>query len=199
MKQLLATILVLFLILGCSKSEEKKDAINYPKSEMVVSDTTDSMGGDLKLSITSINENDSSKVFKVISSYKGLDVGLNVSVPSEDKKSKSGFGSGIILSSNEASDNFLQALKKVYGSKVEGKKFVKNISVNFVDLDAMAAQLGASSNSNSDEKQYKLFFEKESDVAEMYLNINEKQGWIELKEKDSEYRDSIIKFLSVQK
>jgi len=44
----------------------------------------------------------------------------------------------------------------------------------------------------------KLFFETEDpeDHAELYVNINEKEHWLEIREKDESYRRQIIKFLT---
>jgi len=44
----------------------------------------------------------------------------------------------------------------------------------------------------------KLFFETEDpeDYAEFYVNINEKEQWLEIREKDQSHRRQIIKFLT---
>jgi hypothetical protein len=46
----------------------------------------------------------------------------------------------------------------------------------------------------------KLFFqnEKEDDYAELYFNINDEEQWIELREKDKDYRNMVINFLSTK-
>ena len=46
----------------------------------------------------------------------------------------------------------------------------------------------------------KLFFETEDpeDYAELYVNINDKEHWLEIREKDEEYRKQVIKFLSAK-
>jgi hypothetical protein len=44
--------------------------------------------------------------------------------------------------------------------------------------------------------EYKLFFESKDDEGELFLNINPMEKWIDLREKDPEYRKTIIKVLS---
>ena len=45
--------------------------------------------------------------------------------------------------------------------------------------------------------QYKLFFEGKVDIdyAELYLNVNPTDNWIEIREKDEEYRPIVLRFL----
>jgi hypothetical protein len=38
--------------------------------------------------------------------------------------------------------------------------------------------------------------ENENDYAELYLNINSAENWIELREKDEEYRPAVLQFLT---
>ncbi|MBK7292200.1 MAG: hypothetical protein IPI78_19380 [Chitinophagaceae bacterium] len=46
----------------------------------------------------------------------------------------------------------------------------------------------------------KAFFEAENpdDNAELYININEAEHWIEIKEKDEGYRKQVIKGLTTK-
>jgi len=41
-----------------------------------------------------------------------------------------------------------------------------------------------------------LFFDIRNDEAELFVNINQTEKWIELKEKDEEYRPLLIEALS---
>lgn len=73
-----------------------------------------------------------------------------------------------------------------------------SVSVTYVDLGEFAKSLGAKDGGEyKTENQYKLFHEgnDEGEYAEIFLNINETEHWIELKEKDEEYRPVIIKLL----
>ena len=47
----------------------------------------------------------------------------------------------------------------------------------------------------------KLFFENNDPdgYAELYVNINEKEQWIELREKDEGYRRQVTKFLTAKR
>ena len=71
-----------------------------------------------------------------------------------------------------------------------------SVSPSFVDLNEFMKNLGyKESDENQDLKKLKLFFEEREDVPEIYLNINEKEHWLELSEKDEMYRGEIIKSL----
>jgi hypothetical protein len=86
-------------------------------------------------------------------------------------------------------------LQKLYGQQSDTSKFIDSTTTDcftLADLNRRGEKdviLAA---------QKKLFFqgEKEDDYAELYLNINETEHWIELKEKDEEYRPIIIKLLT---
>lgn len=181
------------LLFSCSSKENTTN--NFKKTEMTVSNKSDGWGGDVKLSILTKIETDSGNVFKVVSTFKGKDLGFDLFMPKEN--SDGGFGKGLILSSSgEKSNLFLEKLGEIYEIKGTSNKFTKSISLSFVDLEAMVKQLGASSSSEqSSEKGYKLFFENEKENAELFLNINEQEGWVELAEKDSEYRNAVLRFL----
>lgn len=163
-------------------------------------DDLDSSGTDLRISIVEKSENDSTQFFKAISTYKGKDVGLLVSVP-KSKEGNKGFGEGIILESiGMPSNNFLQALSEIYNKHIDtSAKFVKKIKLNFVNLKEIAKSLtGEAGQPYTTANEYKLFFEgkKDEDYAEIFLNINPKENWIEFAEKDEEYRPILLHFLS---
>ena len=180
------------------KQVEKKDT--FPEKELFVDNgDEEGWGADIRLSIISISESDTAKLFTAISTYEGKRLGLLVSVPKK-KEGDKGFGSGITLKSiGVESDNLLIVLSKLYKQKVDTTlKFTSSVSVTYVNLDEFAKRLGAEDGGQyKTENQYKLFYEgeKEGDYAEIYLNINRTEHWIELKEKDEEYRPVIIKFL----
>jgi hypothetical protein len=74
--------------------------------------------------------------------------------------------------------------------------FTKKITLNFVNLKTMAKNLsGKDAEPYTSTNEYKLFFERNKKYAELYLNINSEEHWIELNEKDEEYRPFIIDFL----
>jgi hypothetical protein len=194
--------LFFFLILiqiGCSFKQAKTDVANFPVRPLIVSDDKeDGWGGDVRLSITNISENDSAKILKAVSAYNNKDLGLLVFIPKAALDNK-GFGKSIILKSiGDKSDNLLNALTVLYKQKaIPGVKFTASISGTFVDLSEFAKSVtGSSSNTDPGISEYKLFFEGKDDEAELFLNINTSEHWLELREKDPEYRPLIIKMLT---
>jgi hypothetical protein len=175
----------------------------FPVKELLVDNgEEEGWGADIKLSIISNSETDTSKTFTAISTYEGKRLGLLVSIPKK-KEGEKGFSSGITLNSiGSESDILLKVLSKLYKQKVDTSlKFTNSVSVTYVNLDEFAKSLGAQDGGQyKTENQYKLFYEgeKEGDYAELYLNINPTEHWVELKEKDEEYRPIIIKLLRKQ-
>jgi len=179
-------------------STDTAASISLPPKPLVISTAEDEgWGGDLKLSITEIKENDTANIYKVVSTYEGNNLGLQVSIPKIKEKNK-GFASGLTLSSiGKESDNLLATLALVYKQKMDSSiQFTNSISLNYVNLSEFGKSLGAQeSKSNNSVAEYKLFFQGDEDYAELYLNVNPEEHWIELNEKDEEYRPAIIKFL----
>ena len=181
------------------KAIQSKDEASSIKELVVDNGEEEGWGADIKLSIISIKETDTSRVFITTSTYEGKKLGFSVSIP-KAKEGNGGFASGIELKSiGSESDNLLLALAKLYKQKVDTTlKFTESVSLTYVNLDEFAKSLGAKDGGKyKTENQYKLFYEgiKEGEYAEVYLNINQTEHWIELKEKDEEYRPIIIKFL----
>lgn len=172
----------------------------FPIKELQIENSRDEgWGADIKMSIVSIAETDTSKLYTVQSTYEGKSLGLLVSIPKQ-KTESNGFGSGIVLKSiGNESDNFLMTLAKLYKQKTDSVlKFTKAVTLTFVDLDVFAKDLGAKEGGEyKTENQYKLFYESKDgeNNAELYLNVNTQEHWIEFKEKDEEYRPVVIKFL----
>jgi hypothetical protein len=200
--------LILFLF-SCNNSDKtqnsstgppKEHTETYPTKELIVdNDEEEGWGADIRLSIVSVAETDTSKHYTAISTYQDKKLGLLVSIPKK-KEGDKGFASGISLKSiGTESDNLLQTLAKLYKQKADSSlKFTNSISVTYVNLDEFAKSLGAQDGGDyKTQSQYKLFYEgsAEDEYAELYLNISLTEHWIELREKDEEYRPIIIKFL----
>ena len=200
--------LTLFLF-SCNNSDKTKNSSpdlakenndSYPIKELVIDNgEEEGWGADIRLSIVSVAETDTSKLYTAISTYQGTKLGLLVSIPKQKEGGK-GFASGIVLKSiGTESDNLIQTLAKLYKQKSDSSlKFTNSISVTYVNLDEFAKSLGAEDGGEyKTQNQYKLFYEglNEEDYAELYLNIDPTEHWIELREKDEEYRPVIIKFL----
>jgi hypothetical protein len=180
-----------------AKQMEKQDT--FPVKELVVDKgEEEGWGGDIRLSIVSASETDTSRNYKAISNYEGKHLGIELSVPKSKEGSK-GFSKGIIIKSiGSESDNLLRTLAKLYKQKPDTSlKFVNVISVTYVNLKEFAKSLtGQEGESYTMASEYKLFFEGkgENDYAELYVNVNPDEHWIEIKEKDDEYRPALIKF-----
>ena len=156
-------------------------------------------GADIRLSIVSREENDTAKTYKVVSTYEGKEVGLSIIIP-KAKEGAKGFGHGLSLKSiGTPSDNLLSTLSKLYKQRADTVlQFTPVISVNYVNLKEFAKSLtGQEGEPYTVANEYKLFFEDETgnDYAELYLNVNPQENWVELREKDEEYRPIVIKFL----
>lgn len=182
-----------FIIVSCNNPQARSTVINLDKKEMRVSDTTDSWGGDVTLSIVKIEKQDASKkILTVVSSYKGKDVGFELVLSSKD--GKNGFHkTGLTIKSlGDVSNNFINSLAHIYNIKTDSTlTFIDTFTTTYVDLDEIAG------NENKDKGiMTKLFLgnpDVQNDYGEVYLDIYEKAGKIELDEKDIEYRLAVIK------
>lgn len=181
---------------GGQSTKGSKD--NFPVKPLIVFDNKeDGWGGDVRLSIVNIDENDSSTLYKAISSYQNKTLGLLILIP-KSKESSNGFGKGIILKSiGKESDNLLRTLANLYKQHIDSNsKFAGSIPVEYVDLSEFAKSVtGKTDDASTTTSEYKLFFGSKDDEAELFLNINPKDMWVDLREKDEEYRPSVIKAL----
>ena len=75
MKQLIIILLIASL-LGCASNMTNQTSDFPVKPAIVCPDKNDCLGGDVRLSIINSSENDTSRIYKVISKYHGNDVGL---------------------------------------------------------------------------------------------------------------------------
>jgi len=112
-------------------------------------------------------------------------------------------GSSALLLVNgcKKDEQFVVADGLTFGCKANGRLFkpFNSPKLAFVDLNEFAkAKFGTEAIPHMEAKQMKLFFETEDpeDHAELYVNINEKEHWLEIREKDESYRRQIIKFLT---
>jgi hypothetical protein len=151
-------------------------------------------GADIKLSIIETQLSDSCQTYKAVSSYQEKTLGLIIVIPNKDKSR--GFGQGIVLKSiGVESDQLLQQLAKLYKQKTgPSLKFILSISLSYLNMNEFVKSLGGDANDRV--REYKVFFEsQDGDEAELFLNVNPSEDWIQLAEKDEEYRPAIIKFL----
>lgn len=187
---------------GCSANQTKTDKIStdttsnltFPVRPLFIESEEESMGGDIRLSFTESSMTDKATIYKVNSTYGNKNIGFELSVPTH------GLANLSIKTDGVNSDNFLHALQKIYKLKVDTtSKFVDFISADCMNMGDYVDSLNKQSNgSYTSIAENKLFFQRknEDDYAELYLNINEAEHWIELKEKDEEYRPVIVKLLT---
>jgi hypothetical protein len=206
-----ALFFLAILSISCNNSSQTEGSIvdtkpenmvgtTFPVKELIIETSEEEgWGADIRLSIVSSIQTDSTNEYTALSTYQGKKIGLLVSVH-KPKEGGSGFGNGFTLKrTGEESDFLLATLAILYKQKADTSlKFTNTISTNYVDLGEYAKTLNAKEGGNYNmAAQYKLFFERNDDYAELYVNINPDEHWIELKEKDEEYRPAIIKFLKM--
>lgn len=207
------SILVLLIqSLGCStdqtgnagKVTKTTTTFTYPIQPLFIDNgEEEGWGADIRLSLTETTSTDSFTTYKAVSSYKAKNVGLEFILPnSKFRIENSPTQILTIKTCDESSDNLLMLLSKLYKFRDDtAKRFISLGKLAFVDLNEFAkAKFGKDAISHTDAKELKLFFETEDpeDYAELYLNINEKEHWLEIREKDEEYRRQVIKFLSAK-
>jgi hypothetical protein len=173
--------------------------VTYTK-ELEIDPSKEGWGGDIRLSLVSMAETDTSKLYTAMSTYHDKKLGLLISFP-KPKAGNPGFVNELTFKSiGPESDYLIQVLEKLYKQKPSlNLKFTNSIAMTYVDLGDYGKSLGAQDGGGYETyNQYKLFYEgeEEEDYAELYLNINASERWIELKEKDEEYRPTIIKVLA---
>lgn len=185
-----------------TKQIEMKDT--FPIKELFVDKgDEEGWGADIRLSITEISKTDTSVTYFANSLYDKKNVGLKITIPTALPKSEKGLAQVLTLqSSGNISDNLVQILSKLYNEKVDTTlHFVASKKVVFIDLNEFAkAQFEQQSANKTTAIEMKVFFETENpdDNAELYININETEHWVEIREKDEGYRKQVIKGLTTK-
>jgi hypothetical protein len=203
------TLSILILSLDCStdqtnteKGTKAPTKISYPIQPLFIdSSEEEGWGADIRLSITEITSNDSLITYKAISSHEGKDVGIEFILPAIKQGIENSPTQMLtIRSCGESSDNLLALVSKLYKLKIEATShFISSAFLAFVDLNEFAkTKFGKDAIPDTDAKEMKVFFEAEDPegYAELYVNINSKGHWLELREKDQSYRSQVIRFLS---
>ena len=97
------------------------------------------------------------------------------------------------LSMGDTSNNFLNALGKIYKQPAQPHIFTDSLTISVADL---AVGVDLKKEGNWIAAQLKLFFQTNDDSQELYLNIDENRSTVSFPEKDSAYRSGIIEALS---
>ena len=181
---------------------EKKDTFQV-KELFVDKGDEDGWGADIRLSITEFSKTDSSVTYFANSHYDNINVGFMITIPTALPKSDKELAQVLTLqTSGNISDNFVQTLSKLYKEKVDTSlHFIASKRIAFIDLKEFAKiHLGQEPSNKTTAKEIKVFFEAENpdDNGELFININEAEHWIELKEKDEGYRKQVIKGLTTK-
>ncbi len=150
-------------------------------------------GADLRLSFTGVRDLPKRRAFTIQSNYDNKNIGFTLYVP------KKGYAPGRIESTGQASNNFLVILQQLYKQKPDTASiFIDSLSFDCISLGDIYNKDSLGGSQSVIAADYKIFMESkdEKNYAELFLNVNEAAHWIELKEKDEEYRAAIIDFLS---
>lgn len=209
-KPVLLSILVSVLLFSCQQSENTDN--NTPTETLInnsvfpIQPMQMEAPANLRLFYTGKTVTDSSVFYQVMATYKGETVGFNLSIP------KGEGGTAYFSGTGKVSDNFLHFMQEIYGRPVDTTiSFGDEVSAHFVSLGALLSDgithshdttvhvpdSTARSLENLGTKN-KLVFRSATtgDSAELYLDINEKEHWIGLAEKDTLYRARLIKALA---
>ena len=188
-------------IFGCNKT--KNIDSNLP--EILSVQNQEEGFEDISLKIVETNKQGNTFTYLAKGKYENKIVGLKISIQNNLKAGINKAGEidgtafnkdGISLQSiGQESDNFLHALSKIYGINSNAKFSSKIIKSTTFPLNNNIADLN-----KSEYYKFKVFFndqeEENEKYAEIFININLQQNFIEFNEKDNEYRANIIKTFS---
>ncbi|UAY53141.1 hypothetical protein [Ferruginibacter albus] len=205
-------VLLIFIasIFSCNNSTNLKTSTDpiasrdtFPAKELLIDKGDDEgWGADIRLSITEVSKTDSSISYFANSLYETKNLGFKITVPTASPNNEKELAQVLtIQSSGNISDNLVQTLSKLYKQKADTSlHFVPSKKITFIDLNEFRKQLGAEPSNKDSTKEMKVFFETKNpdDAAELYININEAEHWIEIKEKDDSYRELVIKGLTTK-
>ena len=199
-----AFFLLLIVVFGSSCHHPKKrgvepvdqlyDTVYHPRKLII---ENSSWGTNVKVSCPQILDTTNLYVYYVRGLYEDKPFGFNLGVP-KSTGGESGFGSGIYFKSiGKESDYFLQALANVYHLPVDTTlQFPDSIAVDYVNLPEMVRHMMEEGKEVVPlHHQFKIFVEAGTDAVpgELFLNFDREYHWVELEEKDSSYRSTLIK------
>ncbi len=179
-----------------SQKLEKKDTLPIPEL-FINTNKEDGWGADVRLSISAIFKTDSSITYITNSNYGGEKVGFHITIPLKRMAAEQVM---LLGSSGKNSDNLVKLLSRLYKQEIDSSQhFAISKRVAFIDLDEfIKKEIKGYSGDENGINSLKVFFESdnEDDNAEIFININVKEHWIEIKEKDEDYRKQVIKALT---
>jgi hypothetical protein len=209
-KPVLLSIVVSVLLFSCQQSENTDN--NTPTETLIntsvfpIQPMQLEAPANLRLSYIGRTVTDSSVFYQVMATYKGETFGFNLSVPKGED------GTAYFSSTGKVSDNFLHFMQGIYGSPADTTiRFGEDVSAHFLALGVLVSDSTSHSHdstahvpdstarsSDNAGTENKLIFRiaTTGDSVELYLDINEKEHWIGLAEKDTLYRARLIKALA---
>jgi hypothetical protein len=204
MQKVTVFLFLLNILFNCSSNQDKTDksppndttsTVSFPVKPLHILSTTEAgFGADIRLSFTENLSNDRATIYKINSIYENKKIGFDLIVPNN------GFARLILKSTGANSDNFIHLLAKLYKQKVDTSlKFSDRITGDCINMGEYIDSLNKQDNGQyGTAAQYKVFLKGNDDskYAEIYMSINEKEHWVELGEKDKEYRPIIIGLLA---
>lgn len=196
--KLTITIAFITSLFACSPGSTTKT--NQLEEITSRTDTTEGFS-DIYLKIISDQSKDGLHIYLTKGLHNGKIVGIQFEVKSnmpagltpEGGMGENGFIQNPVtfLSIGKESNELLKALGELY--KVPATKpFTKQLTASSgFSLNQKVADLNVPGH-----YKFKLFFESETDVPELYFNVNTAEGIIELFEKDPAYRRALIQVFS---
>jgi hypothetical protein len=188
----------LMIFFSCSSNQPRTDKIFIDSSEiatdslreMTVMDSA--LFVDIKLPFTDTVALDDAVVYKVNGLYEGKNVGFDLSVPID------GQARLYIKRDGIKSDNFLHSLQKLYKQKIDTTlRFATLVTADCISLFDWSDSLHKPDDGTFViGGEYKLFLKDQYGSTEMFMDINKKEHWIKLKEKDIENRFAIADILT---
>jgi hypothetical protein len=194
------TLAIAFItsLLACSPgTTTKTDQLEEITSR---TDTTEGFS-DIYLKIISDQSKDSVHIYLAKGLHNGKTVGIQLEV-------KSNMPAGLTPEGGMGENGFIQNPVTFLSIGKESNELLKALSELYKvpTTNLFAKQVTASSGFSLNQKiadlnvpghyKFKLFFESETDVPELYFNVNTAEGIIELFEKDPEYRSALLDVFS---
>src|ERR1051326_523756 len=157
--------------------------------------------GTIRFSITGTEQTPAGRILFAEAGTGDQKEGINIALPLPDDETKDGPEKNILISSaGKTSDRLLHTMADLSGLKMTGKKFRKELRLACTDLQPVAGT-GGMNVSKTGVAHFKLFHNpagKPGEYFELYLDINEKEGWLELQERDENYRQAILETLTAK-
>ncbi|RQO69395.1 hypothetical protein DBR43_15020 [Pedobacter sp. KBW06] len=194
-------ILIISFTASIFSCQSEKTTQNNKLEEITFRTDTSEGFRDISLKILSDKPTDSTHIYLAKGLYKGKTVGIQIEVKSDmpagitkdGEISNTGFVKKPVtfFSIGKESNEFVKALSNLYAVDTS-KPFTKRVTATTAfSLNKDIANLNTAGG-----YKFKLFFETETDVPEIYLNLNLQEGIIEISEKDQAYRKPIMNILT---